>query len=133
MQRFSKNRQAILGCLSHTTAHPTAEDVYQTLKADFPDLSLATVYRNLNELVDAGLVTAIGEVNGKERYDGCSKPHPHAVCSSCGKVMDIHSIPMPVELLSKAEEATGFSLSGISLSFTGLCEECRKKKNEETV
>ena len=68
--RHSPKREAILECLRSTTCHPSAEWVYAQLKPRIPDLSLATVYRNLARFRAEGTVQVIGCVDGEDRYDG---------------------------------------------------------------
>ena len=94
--RHSPKREAILQCLRSTTCHPSAEWVYSQLKSRIPDLSLATVYRNLARFRAEGAVQVIGCVDGEDRYDGDTAPHGHFVCRTCGAVIDLP--PIPVEL-----------------------------------
>ena len=72
--RYSKKREAILTALRQTNAHPSAEWLYQTLKATHPDLSLGTVYRNLLFFQQQGTVQSVGVVNGQERFDADTTP-----------------------------------------------------------
>lgn len=87
--RHSPKRDAILQCLRSTTCHPSAEWVYSQLKPRIPDLSLATVYRNLARFRAEGAVQVIGCVDGEDRYDGDTAPHgtssaaPAARSSTC--------------------------------------------------
>lgn len=130
MQRYSKKRQAVLDCLRGTTEHPTAEWIYARLKPVYPDLSLATVYRNLNQLEEAGLIRSMGSVNGQERYDANVRPHPHVVCTRCGRMVDVEELPFSEETVHWVEETTGFRIESTSLRFSGLCGECREKEKE---
>lgn len=124
MQRYSKKRQAILDCLCSTTTHPTAEWIYEQLRPLYPDLSFATVYRNLHQMQEDGLVRSVGIVDGHERFDGNTQPHSHVVCSRCGCVADMHSVTLPPELIAAAEAATGFSIPDASVRLVGLCAAC---------
>ena len=128
MQRYSKNREAILACLRSTKSHPTADWIYAQLKPDYPDLSLATVYRNLSALKESGQIRSVGVVNGQERFDAMTESHPHAVCSRCGKVIDLSGVPVPHELIDAVQAETGFAVSEAVLQFTGLCPECKSKQ-----
>lgn len=125
-QRFSKKREAIYSCLCSTTTHPTADWIYQQLRPSLPDLSLATVYRNLSQLKAAGLIQSVGVVDGQERFDADVHPHSHFVCTQCGAVLDLMEIQIPTELLAQAEASSGCSITGASLRFTGLCPQCRR-------
>jgi Fur family peroxide stress response transcriptional regulator len=68
--RYSKKRDAIYELLASTTCHPSAEWIYRNLKAEYPDLSLGTVYRNLSRFKEDGSIISVGVVDGQERYDG---------------------------------------------------------------
>ena len=125
MQRFSKNREAIISCLKGTKTHPTAEWVYAQLKPEYPSLSLATVYRNLTQLKDDGAIQSIGTVLGKERFDGDTSPHTHVVCTRCGRVVDMFDVPVPSDLAESVKAATGFDICGADLKFYGKCRECK--------
>ncbi len=120
-----RKRSAILDCLMATDCHPSAEMVYEMLKKDNPDISLATVYRNLSRFKEQGIITSLGTVNGKERFDAEVKPHVHFICSGCSAVVDMPSMDSPQELCQKAASTPGFQVDGCALTFTGLCQECR--------
>ena len=118
MQRRSKKRDAILQCLRSTTAHPTAERVYQELLPRFPDLSLATVYRNLAQFREEGLIRCV-ETTDSLRFDGQPAPHAHFCCRSCGRVEDRFEVVLPT--------LPGEEVDGMNLVFYGICRECKKK------
>jgi Fur family peroxide stress response transcriptional regulator len=88
-RKHSVKRDAILKVLKETTVHPGAQWVYGRLKPTIPDLSLGTVYRNLNLFREEGLAVSLGVINGEERFDGLTESHPHLVCGRCGAVDDI--------------------------------------------
>ena len=90
--RHSPKREAILECLRSTICHPSAEWVYAQLKPRIPDLSLATVYRNLARFRAEGAVQVIGCVDGEDRYDGNTALHGHFICRTCGAVIDLRSM-----------------------------------------
>ena len=127
IQRFSKKRQAIYDCLAGTTSHPTADWIYHQLHAAYPDLSLGTVYRNLSQLKDAGLIQSVGVINGQEHFDANVSPHTHLVCRSCGTVRDLFEITLPAEISQKAADVSGYQITGFSLRLMGLCPSCKKK------
>jgi len=124
-QRYSKKREAILGLLRSTTEHPGAEWIYLRLKADYPDLSLATVYRNLNQFKEQGMIMSLGTVNGVERFDGNTEPHVHFICDRCSKVQDLHQLEVPTALCQSAARETGASVSQCWLTFRGECSDCK--------
>lgn len=131
MKRYSKKRQAILDLLKHTKDHPGAESIYRQLKPVYPDLSLGTVYRNLKEMEEDGTIASVSVVNDRERFDGRTDPHAHAICTECGKIIDLDEITLPPELLLRATEASEFSIAYAKLQFVGICDDCRKARQKD--
>ena len=86
-RRYSRQRELIYNCLLETKEHPTAEMVYQWLLPDNPNLSRGTVYRNLKLLAEDGLLMRMHFP--VERYDACTRQHPHFCCRVCGAVSDL--------------------------------------------
>lgn len=127
--RYSKKREAILEVIRATDTHPSADWVYQTLKPTQPDLSLGTVYRNLNFFREQGTVRCVGVVDGQERFDANVEPHTHFVCDGCGVVLDLHEIPSDAQLDRRAEETYGLSVDHHELIFHGKCISCNPKAN----
>ncbi len=130
-KRFRK-REAILACLRDTTAHPSAEWVYEQLKPQIPDLSLGTVYRNLSLFKEQGMITSLGTVKGVERFDANTAPHVHYICGGCGRVLDLAQIQVPTQLSDAAAKSAGGRVDGCQLTFTGLCKACQHTTKEET-
>ena len=129
MERTSKHfrkRDAILQCVRSTDAHPSADWVFEHVKMEVPDISLATVYRNLALFKEQGLITSLGTVKGVERFDGNTEPHVHFICTQCGNVLDLPEISVPEELNSAVTQSSGGRVDNCQLSFTGICGECRK-------
>ena len=129
MERTSKHfrkRDAILHCVRSTDAHPSADWVFEHVKEQVPDISLATVYRNLALFKEQGLITSLGTVKGVERFDGNTDPHVHFICTQCGSVLDLPQISVPEELNSAVAQSSGGRVDNCQLSFTGICGECRK-------
>ena len=133
MERTAKHfrkRDAILTCLRGTTVHPSADWIYEQLKAEHSDISLATVYRNLALFKTQGIINSLGTVNGVERFDGNTAPHVHYICEECGSVLDLRGIAVPEELNSAVAQTTGGLVYGCQLTFTGKCENCLNNKEE---
>ncbi len=120
--RHSPKREAILQCLRSTTCHPSAEWVYTQLKPRIPDLSLATVYRNLARFRSEGSVQVIGCVDGEDRYDGNVMPHGHFICRACGAVIDLPPLPVETPDLSMVGQEESYSVT-----FYGKCNCCLGK------
>ena len=126
--KYSRQRECIKEYLMHTTEHPTADTVYEHVKEEFPRISLGTVYRNLNLLADMGVALKITTLDGGDRFDGCTKPHYHFACTSCGAVIDLD---MDVKYFHEMNEAAGKNFNGLIEShttlFSGICPACLKK------
>lgn len=119
-----RKRNAILEYLRGTKAHPSAETVHADLKQQIPDLSMGTVYRNLNLFRQQGKISVIATVHGVERFDANTDPHVHFICSGCDKVIDLVQMNIPPELTNRAAQESGGQVETCSLSFTGLCSQC---------
>ncbi|MDR3310687.1 MAG: transcriptional repressor [Oscillospiraceae bacterium] len=115
----SKKRDAILRRLKEVRTHPSAEYVYMSMKSEFPSISLGTVYRNLAQLREAGLIKSVGIFGGEERFDGDTSDHAHFICESCGAV---HDFGEPPPVFSAASD--GFRVERSELFYYGSCPEC---------
>ena len=119
-----RKRNAILECLMNTDTHPSAEMVCQMLQQTHPDISQATVYRNLALFKKQGQIISVGTVNGVERFDADTEPHVHFICTRCHKVDDLPGMISPESLTADVDRHTGGRTETCSLSFTGTCREC---------
>jgi len=125
--RNTKQRTRILEILSNTSSHPTANWIYDQLKPEFSSLSLGTVYRNLGILEEQGLLKKLHSGSTFDRYDAVTKSHTHFCCDECGKIYDMMSVEIS-NLLQNANKQTQHSIHEISLSYTGVCEDCLSKR-----
>ena len=123
-------RSAILTCQRITHTHPSAEALHQLLQAEHPDISLATVYRNLALFKSQGIIQRLGTVGGIERFDATTAPHVHFICTSCDAVIDLPQMEVPQQLKGMVEQQCGGQVSECQLSFTGVCQNCCQ--NEKT-
>ena len=122
----STRRDAVLSVLQSTVSHPTAEWIYEKTKEIIPNISLGTVYRNLNDLIEAGLAIKVQGVFDKDRFDANYTNHSHLVCENCGSVIDYE----PTKSLHiKLGNDKGCLIKNYSLVYYGLCPECNKKCN----
>lgn len=123
-RKYSRKREAIRAALCETKTHPSAEWIYAKLKPEMPDLSLATVYRNLGEMKQNGEIQSVAFVGGKERFDGCTAQHPHFICDVCGRIDDIEGDALPdlSDAISKMQ--VNGQINYHSLTFYGVCKNC---------
>ena len=125
MQRRSVKRDAILAAMQATKAHPSAQQLYDTLRKDWPQLSLGTVYRDVAQLKNAGYIRTVCTVNGQERYDANVEDHIHFVCEKCSGVIDLPGDVLTPEL-SKSLEECGLRTISADLTLKGVCNNCQK-------
>ena len=92
---FSRQREAIKDYLASTTSHPTADTIYENIKKIYPNISLGTVYRNLNLLVEQGEVLKLSCDDNRDHFDATTTPHHHFFCKCCHQVSDL---PLPAFL-----------------------------------
>jgi Fur family peroxide stress response transcriptional regulator len=121
----SKQRDALLAALRDTNCHPTALWLYDKLRIQFPQISLATVYRNLNLLHQTGEIIKIDIGDGTEHYDGAINPHCHFVCDECRSIIDVPSVPMQ-NIDQNVAKMLSADIRGHSLVFYGKCKSCRE-------
>ena len=122
--RYSKQRESIFRMVSQSKEHPTADMVYHALKDDIPKLSLGTVYRNLNQLSDAGRLKKIPLPDGSCRFDGTTRSHSHIVCSACGTVADV-DLPHLDEIGAAVQQQTAYMLDSYDVVMRGHCGSCK--------
>ena len=123
--RYSEKRDAMLALLRGVNCHPSADWVYQRLRLQYPDLSLGTVYRNLNQLCERGLIRRMGVVNGQERYDGELTPHAHFVCNHCGAILDLPQHAPGQDYIESVSVQYGFQAEVCEFIIRGLCKDCK--------
>ena len=122
--KHSKQRDAVLNLLKSVYSHPTAEWLHTELKKDFPNISLATVYRNLNLLLELGEIMKLDVGDGVDHFDANSDDHCHFICNKCHSVIDIN-LPSSPLLKSEAESCNDISVSNCSLFLYGNCSNCK--------
>ena len=121
-RRNTKQRQLVLNAVLDRCDHPTAEQIYQDVRAQNPHVSRGTVYRNLAVLAQNGEILEV-ETPTSNRYDLRKQPHPHAQCTRCDTVIDV-PVEYQSDLDQQVADATGFSIQGHHTVFLGLCAQC---------
>lgn len=117
--RNSKQRDLILHIINHSYHHPTAEDIYVECRKQMPNISLGTVYRNLNLLLNLNQIQKIA-IGNVERFDKKIE-HQHFICTNCKKIFDIYDMNFP--LIKKID---GKIVQEQIVMFRGICEGCQK-------
>ena len=121
-RRVTPQRRAIIRVLLEDSAHPTAEQVFTRVRGIMPDLSHATVYNTLHELVEMGALLELDLGLGERRYDLNTADHAHLVCLGCGHVEDV---PYDSEMLTLSpEHSHGFQVVDCNAVFRGYCPAC---------
>jgi Fur family transcriptional regulator, peroxide stress response regulator len=126
--RMTRQRGAVFKYLRSVESHPTAEQVFRAVRPQLPKLSLATVYKALEALVDAGLAAKLTDLEGRAHYDGRSDAHYHFRCEETGEVHDL-ALPYDPRLLEKLGadvvemlRRQGYHVTGHRLELLGQME-----------
>ena len=130
--RMTSQREIILKELQDSHQHLSADELYERVKKIMPRISLATVYRNLETLSEAGIIGKL-EISGRQkRFDYDVSDHDHIYCVQCHRVdnikLDRNSVQPPSAASSK-----GYTIAGFRVEFAGLCPACRKKNQRSGV
>ena len=127
LRRYSRQRERIYQAVHASREHPSAQMVYDLLREEIPRLSLGTVYRNLHQMAQEGMLQ---ELEGPTaRFDACLAPHAHIRCTCCGRVMDLSALEEPAPVRSAAE--AGWQVERYSLMLEGICPACAGKDHNE--
>lgn len=124
---LTKQREVVLRVIRDAREHLTANEVFGAAKDLLPTISFATVYNSLRYLKDAGHIAEISFGNGASRYDRMTHRHDHAICTGCGKLVDIE-MEHPAELVERAAELSRFKPESLEFTLRGRCPECAGSK-----
>jgi len=125
--RLTPQRMAVLRILAVSEEHPSVEQIYERVKADFPMTSLATVYKTVTLLKEMGEVLELGFSDDCNRYDGNKPyPHPHLICIKCRNIVDPEVAALS-ELRQEVAQSTGYQIMSHRLDFFGICPQCQEK------
>ena len=122
---LTKQREVVLQVIRDEDEHLTANEVFDKAKRLLPTISFATVYNSLRYLKETSLIGEISFGNGASRFDSLTSRHDHAICTNCGKLVDME-IELPAEIVKLATQFSKFKLESIELTLRGLCPECNK-------
>jgi len=122
--KVTPQRLAIYEVLKTCNMHPTAETIYDIISSDYPTMSLATVYKTLDLLKEAKIIQELNISGNTARYDVNPAPHPHIICTKCGKIENV-DMKISKNLLNKARKSTDYNIGNIQLYFFGVCPYCK--------
>lgn len=123
---LTKQREVVLRVIRTAESHLTANEVFVHAKELLPSISFATVYNSLRYLKDAGHIAEIQFGNGASRFDRMTHRHDHAICTDCGKLVDIE-MEHPAEIIKKAAKQSKFKPESLEFTLRGLCPDCVRK------
>ena len=128
--RMTRQKRCIREYLEQCYRHPTAEEVWIEVRERMPRISLATVYRRLEQMADEGELLRISPPVGPRRYDTRTHVHPHVICRYCGAVADVE---IPADASACLERLTStvrspFRLDQLQLTWLGVCPQCRSRR-----
>lgn len=125
-ERNTIQKNLVMETVALLNNHPTAEEVYDHIHSTHPNVSKATVYRNLKQLSDSGKLKRIESVNLADHYDHQCHEHYHIQCTVCNKVYDA-DIEYMDDLNNMVNAPAGFTINSHDIVFKGTCATCRKQ------
>ena len=134
--RITPQRMAIIHALIGNKEHLSVDDIFEQVRADFPMMGLATVYKSISMLKEMGEITELNFLNDSARFDGSGEtPHPHIICTKCKTVQDLDDYleirGQPINNLPEViEDKTGYEINNFRLDFFGICPGCQAGKNK---
>ncbi len=126
---LTSQRRAVLEALKDSKGHPSAEDVYLTVKRKNPRVALGTVYQALSVLEEIGVIGSKHWSESPTRYDLNIEPHLDIRCVKCGEVSEIPGVGLG-DLESRLRENTAYEVTNTMMLVEGVCPACRKKDKE---
>ena len=129
-KRNTIQRQLVIAAVRFLANHPTAEEVYDRITMEYPDISKGTVYRNLNSLVESGLLNKVSVPSGADRFDHLCHDHCHVKCEKCGRVFDV-DMEYITGLEKHIHDRHGFLFTGYDILFRGICPDCQSPSKQQ--
>ena len=123
---MTPQRLAIYKALIESTEHPSAENIFNSVREDFPDIAIDTIYRTLSTFSEIGIIHVVEGYGEVKRYDPDIEPHHHFRCTSCNRIVDLHldtfgKLKIPLGLKKK------YNVSNIKVILEGACDGCTGK------
>lgn len=124
--RNTKQKDIIFNILKENRIHPTIQEIYQKVKEYDSSIGQATVYRNVNKLVEDGKLIRIPTSNDGFRYDIDCVPHYHLICKKCGRIFDLYDDSY-CKMVKNVESKYSIEVSNVTILFDGICKDCNEK------
>ena len=124
-RRNTIQRTLVLETVNKLKCHATADEIYDSIVKEHPNISRGTVYRNLNYLSETGEIRRLEIPGGADCFDHLCHKHYHARCIQCGHVFDVDMEYLP-NLEKNIKDAHGFEIISHNIIFKGICPECKK-------
>jgi len=121
---LTRQREVVLTVIREAHEHLTANEVFARAKVILPSISFATVYNSVRYLKEAGYIAEVQFGNGASRFDRMTSRHDHAICTKCGKLVDIE-MDVPDEIVKRAAKYSKFKPESLEFTLRGLCPDCK--------
>lgn len=131
MKRNTIQRSLVLDAVNKLRCHAAADEIYEEIVKEHPNISRATVYRNLNLLSEEGKIRKMEIPGGADRFDHMCHEHCHVRCEKCGRVFDV-DMEYITGLEKNIKNDRGFDFTGYDILFRGICPDCKKRPNEKS-
>lgn len=128
IKRNTIQRLLVFEAVNKLQCHATADEIYETIAKEHPNISRATVYRNLNLLSETGEIRKMEIPGGADRFDHQCHDHCHVKCEKCGRVFDV-DMEYVTGLEKNINNNHGFMFTGYDILFRGICPDCQKASN----
>ncbi len=133
-RRNTIQKDLVLKTLLKLKRHLTAEEVYESIKKDYPRIGKGTVYRNLGILVEEGAIRKVEVPDGPDRFDFTLKNHYHVKCIRCKEIFDVDiDVDELPDLREKIRDMQGMQFLDYDIFFKGICSSCRNAQSQQVV
>lgn len=129
IKRNTIQRSLAFEAVNKLQCHATADEIYEEIVKNHPNVSRATVYRNLNLLSEIGDIRKIEMPGGADRFDHRCDNHFHVKCEKCGRVFDV-DMEYVTDLEKSIKDDRGFAFTGYDILFHGICPDCQKSSEQ---
>ena len=129
MRRNTIQRTLVFEAVNKLQCHATADEIYEVIAAEHPNVSKATVYRNLNLLSETGYIRKIEIPGSADRFDHRCHDHCHVKCEKCGRVFDV-DMEYVTGFEKRIKDDKGFLFTGYDILFRGVCPDCQESSKQ---